>query len=123
PVRGLPARRREVLAVGDRARRHHPVPGPHLTRCRGGPAEPDRGPVRGLPPGPRPPPERPAMSEPTAKIRLGREFNLLWTGQSVSLIGDKINLFVVPTVMILLLHASPFQVGLVAMAQYLAIPV
>jgi len=56
-------------------------------------------------------------------IRLGREFNLLWTGQSVSLIGDKINLFVVPTVMILLLHASPFQVGLVAMAQYLAIPV
>ncbi|HEX6873973.1 MAG TPA: MFS transporter [Micromonosporaceae bacterium] len=56
-------------------------------------------------------------------VRLGREFNLLWAGQSVSNIGDKINLFVVPTVMILLLHASPFQVGLVSMAQYLAIPV
>jgi MFS family permease len=53
---------------------------------------------------------------------LGREFNLLWVGQSVSNIGDKINLFVVPTVMILLLNASAFQVGLVAMAQYLAIP-
>ena len=36
---------------------------------------------------------------------------------------DGINLFVVPTVMILLLHASAFQVGLVSMAQYLAIPV
>ena len=57
------------------------------------------------------------------RSRLGRQFNLLWTGQSVSNIGDKINLFVVPTVMILLLHASAFQVGLVAMAQYLAIPV
>ncbi len=53
---------------------------------------------------------------------LGRQFDLLWAGQSVSNIGDKINLFVVPTVMILLLNASAFQVGLVAMAQYLAIP-
>jgi MFS family permease len=53
---------------------------------------------------------------------LGREFNLLWVGQSVSNIGDKITLFVVPTVMILLLDASAFQVGLVSMAQYLAIP-
>ena len=53
---------------------------------------------------------------------LGREFNLLWIGQSVSFAGDKINLFVVPTVMILLLQASSFQVGLVGMAQWLAIP-
>jgi MFS family permease len=53
---------------------------------------------------------------------LGREFNLLWLGQSVSNVGDKINLFVVPTVMILLLHASAFEVGLVGMAQWLAIP-
>ncbi|MFC3735054.1 MFS transporter, partial [Actinoplanes nipponensis] len=54
---------------------------------------------------------------------LGRAFNLLWLGQSVSNVGDRINVFVVPTVMILLLHASAFQVGLVGMAQYLAIPV
>ncbi|MEO3778026.1 MFS transporter [Micromonospora sp. B11E3] len=60
---------------------------------------------------------------PAAEGRgLGRDFNRLWLGQSVSNIGDKINVFVVPTVMILLLHASPFQVGLVGMAQYLAIP-
>ncbi|GGQ68142.1 MFS transporter [Couchioplanes azureus] len=68
------------------------------------------------------------MSPPATLTRLGlsrglgREFNLLWLGQSVSNVGDRINLFVVPTVMILLLHASAFQVGLVGMAQYLAIP-
>jgi len=56
------------------------------------------------------------------RLGLGRQFNLLWAGQSVSYIGDKVNIFVVPAVMILLLHASAFQIGLVAMAQYLAIP-
>jgi MFS family permease len=64
--------------------------------------------------------------EPT-KLRgfargLGREFNLLWLGQSVSNVGDKINQFVIPAVLLLLLHASPFQIGLVGMAQYAAIP-
>ena len=58
----------------------------------------------------------------TSRVRLGRAFNLLWAGQSVSYIGDKINLFVVPTVMILLLDASAFEVGVVGMAQWLAIP-
>ncbi|WP_412543468.1 MFS transporter [Longispora sp. K20-0274] len=62
------------------------------------------------------------MSRPGDVVRLGRDFNLLWAGQTVSNIGDKVNLFVVPTVMILLLHATPFQVGLVSMAQWLAIP-
>lgn len=54
---------------------------------------------------------------------LGREFNLLWAGQSVSNIGDRITLLVVPTLMIFALDASAFEVGLVSMAQYLAIPV
>lgn len=58
-----------------------------------------------------------------APVRLGREFGLLWAGQTVSNVGDRINFFVVPTVMILVLDASPFEVGLVAMAQYLSIPV
>ena len=53
---------------------------------------------------------------------LGREFNLFWTGQAVSNIGDRITIFVVPTVMIFVLHASAFEVGVVAMAQYLGIP-
>ncbi len=54
---------------------------------------------------------------------LGREFNLFWGGQTVSVLGDRITVFVVPTLMIFALHASPFEVGVVAMAQYLGIPV
>ncbi|MFE5300007.1 MFS transporter [Streptomyces sp. NPDC056632] len=53
---------------------------------------------------------------------LGPEFNRFWIGQSVSTVGDRITVFVVPTVMIFLLDASAFQVGIVAMAQYLGIP-
>ncbi|WP_327675353.1 MFS transporter [Kitasatospora sp. NBC_00458] len=53
---------------------------------------------------------------------LGRGFNLFWTGQTVSVVGDRITVFVVPTLMIFVLHASPLQVGVVAMAQYLGIP-
>jgi MFS family permease len=54
---------------------------------------------------------------------LGRQFNLLWAGQSISNAGDRITLFVVPALMIFVLDASAFEVGLVSMAQYLAIPV
>ncbi|MFL6111684.1 MAG: MFS transporter [Catenulispora sp.] len=53
---------------------------------------------------------------------LGRGFNLFWTGQTVSMAGDKVTVFVVPTLMIFALHASALQVGIVAMAQYLGIP-
>ena len=53
---------------------------------------------------------------------LGREFNLFWAGQSVSLVGDRITIFVVPTLMIFLLDAPALEVGIVAMAQYLGIP-
>ncbi|MEU4114784.1 MFS transporter [Kitasatospora sp. NPDC028055] len=53
---------------------------------------------------------------------LGRGFALFWAGQSVSLVGDKVTVFVVPTLMIFVLHASALQVGVVAMAQYLGIP-
>ncbi|MFD8782722.1 MFS transporter [Kitasatospora sp. NPDC059599] len=60
------------------------------------------------------PPARPAP--------LGRSFSVFWAGQSVSLVGDKVTVFVVPTLMIFVLHASALQVGVVAMAQYLGIP-
>lgn len=53
---------------------------------------------------------------------LGRQFNLFWSGQVVSTVGDKITIFVVPTVMIFALHSSALEVGIVAMAQYLGIP-
>jgi MFS family permease len=54
---------------------------------------------------------------------LGRSFNLIWTGQTVSMIGDRITIFVVPTLMIFALDASALEVGIVSMAQYLGIPV
>jgi MFS family permease len=53
---------------------------------------------------------------------LGRGFNLFWAGQTVSTVGDRVTVFVVPTLMIFVLHASALQVGVVAMAQYLGIP-
>lgn len=53
---------------------------------------------------------------------LGRGFDLFWFGQSVSTVGDRVTVFVVPTLMIFALHASALQVGIVAMAQYLGIP-
>lgn len=53
---------------------------------------------------------------------LGRQFNLYWGGQTVSLVGDRVTVFVVPTMMIFVLHASALEVGIVAMAQYLGIP-
>jgi MFS family permease len=56
-------------------------------------------------------------------MKLGREFNLLWAGQTVSYLGDRVTLFVVPTAMVFLLGASAFDVGLISTAQYLAIPV
>jgi MFS family permease len=55
-------------------------------------------------------------------VSLGRQFNLYWTGQAVSNVGDRITIFVVPTVMIFALHSSALEVGIVAMAQYLGIP-
>ncbi|MFJ5229404.1 MFS transporter [Kitasatospora sp. NPDC088391] len=53
---------------------------------------------------------------------LGRGFNVFWFGQSVSTVGDRVTVFVVPTLMIFVLHASALQVGIVSMAQYLGIP-
>lgn len=54
---------------------------------------------------------------------MGRQFRLLWAGQSVSMVGDRVTALVIPTLMIFALSASAFEVGLVTMAQFLAIPV
>ncbi|MFJ7277295.1 MFS transporter [Kitasatospora sp. NPDC098663] len=63
-----------------------------------------------------------AGAAPVRPAPLGRGFDLFWAGQTVSLVGDKVTVFVVPTLMIFVLHASALQVGVVAMAQYLGIP-
>ncbi|MFF1798361.1 MFS transporter, partial [Kitasatospora sp. NPDC058263] len=60
--------------------------------------------------------------KPRRPVSLGRGFNLFWAGQTVSTVGDRVTVFVVPTLMIFALHASALQVGVVAMAQYLGIP-
>jgi MFS family permease len=54
--------------------------------------------------------------------RLGRDFHLLWVGETISHVGDRVTLFVVPAVLVFVLGASAFEVGLVSMAQYVAIP-
>jgi MFS family permease len=40
-----------------------------------------------------------------------RDFRRLWAGQTVSLVGDQVSAFVLPTVAVVVLHASSAQVG------------
>jgi MFS family permease len=51
------------------------------------------------------------------------EFLKLWFGQGVSEIGSQVSQLALPTVAILLLGATPFQVGLLAACEFLAFPV
>jgi len=51
------------------------------------------------------------------------DFLKLWTGQSVSLLGTQVSILAIPTVAILRLHASAFQVGLLAALEFIAFPV
>ncbi len=56
------------------------------------------------------------------KLWRDAEFLKLWFGQSISEAGSQISLLALPTVAILLLGASPFQVGLLAACENLAFP-
>ena len=51
------------------------------------------------------------------------EFLKLWAGQGISEIGSQVSALALPTVAILLLGATPFQVGLLAALENLAFPV
>src|SRR5256886_3781436 len=62
------------------------------------------------------------LATPRLPASLGRQFGLFWGGETVSNVGDRITICVVPTVMVFVLHASALEVGVVAMAQYLGIP-
>ena len=58
---------------------------------------------------------------------VGRDFAKLWAGETVSLTGSEITTLAIPLSAILLLHASPWQVGLLAASRWapyilLAIP-
>jgi MFS family permease len=50
------------------------------------------------------------------------DFLKLWGGQTVSVFGSQISQLAVPTVAILVLKATPFQVGLLGALQFLAFP-
>jgi MFS family permease len=51
------------------------------------------------------------------------EFLKLWSGQAISEIGSQVSALALPTVAILVLGATPFQVGLLAALETLAFPV
>jgi MFS family permease len=51
------------------------------------------------------------------------EFLKLWGGQTVSEVGSQVSALALPTVAILILRATPFQVGLLLAFENLAFPV
>src|ERR1700692_578880 len=51
------------------------------------------------------------------------EFLKLWAGQGISEIGSQVSMLALPTVAILVLGATPFQVGLLAACETVAFPV
>jgi MFS family permease len=59
----------------------------------------------------------------SGKLWRDRDFLKLWGGQSISELGSQVSQLALPTVAILLLHATPFQVGLLAAFEFLAFPV
>lgn len=71
-------------------------------------------------------PERAAELAPGARRRWGalqyRNFRLFWAARTISVAGDRISVLALPTVAILILGASPAQVGLLNAAGTLAWP-
>ena len=47
-----------------------------------------------------------------------RDFRLLWAGQTVSDLGSSVSLLVLPLVAVVYLHATPFEVGALAAAEW-----
>src|SRR5690348_14008363 len=56
----------------------------------------------------------------TRGLLRNRNFRLLWAGQTVSLFGTQITTLALPTIAILLLHATPFEVGVLAAIPWVA---
>lgn len=51
------------------------------------------------------------------------DFNKLWFGQTVSLLGSAITIFALPTLAVLLLHATAVQLGILAALQTAPFPI
>ena len=52
-----------------------------------------------------------------------RSFSLFWLGQTLSGFGSQISLLAIPTVAILLLHATPLQTGILGTLEYVWLPI
>ena len=52
------------------------------------------------------------------KLRIARDFDLLWAGESISALGTQLSTLALPTLAILDLHASPFEVGVLAACSF-----
>ncbi len=57
------------------------------------------------------------------RVRLGRDFNALWFGQTVSLFGSAVTQLALPSVAILTLRATPLQTGVLNALGFAAFPV
>jgi MFS family permease len=53
------------------------------------------------------------------RLGLGRDFNLLWSGESISLVGTEITTLALPLLAVYQLHAGPTEVGLIGAAIWL----
>lgn len=65
--------------------------------------------------------DRPAA--PKWLIRRNPDFRRFWAGQSISSFGDQVSIIALPTIAVVVLHASPFVFGLLSASGYFAYPV
>jgi MFS family permease len=65
---------------------------------------------------------RQALRQSYANAFAVREFNKLWAGQTISLVGSALTVFALPSLAVLLLHATPAQVGTLSALQILPFP-
>ncbi|MBC5800581.1 MAG: MFS transporter [Candidatus Eremiobacteraeota bacterium] len=66
--------------------------------------------------------EFPAIGHKLPVVRMS-DFNKLWAGQTVSLLGSALTVFALPTLAVLVLHATPLQVGFLTALQTLPFPI
>ena len=71
------------------------------------------------PPGQPDPAEMAAPPTPRRSLWRHREFMKLWTGQTISQLGDEVTQLAIPLVAALTLEVSPFEFGLLAVLQFL----
>jgi MFS family permease len=60
-----------------------------------------------------------ALAAGRARLHRHRDFRLLWIGQGVSDIGTAVSTVVLPLVAVVYLHATPFEVGVLAALEWL----